>query len=169
MAVAKNKNRATAHNPFRLIVIMASALKAWSAKQDNGLKDFIKVRLSFTLLLLSHERCTHAPTCQHFFSPQPIFCKAQCQIAVVLAFAHFGNIYEPSYPRNDNHAPQVFWLVNAILAVGAFFTWTWKASSAGRSGGSPRVIILGREQTEEWKGWMQVRIFISGGGPSFYC
>ena len=51
MAVAKN--RSTAHNPFRRIVIMASALKAWSAKQDNGLKDFIKVRLSFTLLLLS--------------------------------------------------------------------------------------------------------------------
>lgn len=63
----------------------------------------------------------------------------------------------------------MFWLVNAILAVGAFLTWTWKASSAGRSGGSPRVIILGREQTEEWKGWMQVRIFISVGGPSFYC
>ena len=77
-------------------------------------------------------------------------------MALVLAIAHFGNKYEPSYPRNDNHAPPVFWLVNAILAIGAYMTWTWNASSAGRSGGSPRVIMLGREQTEEWKGWMQV-------------
>jgi len=120
MALAKNKSTAPIH--LRFVAIMASAIKAWSAKQENGLKDFVK---------------------------------AQCQIAVVLAFAHFGNIYEPSYPRNDNHSPPTFWLVNAVLAVGAFFTWTWKASSAGRSGGSPRVIILGREQTEEWKGWMQ--------------
>lgn len=50
----------------------------------------------------------------------------------------------------------MFWLVNGFLAIGAFMTWTWKASSVGRSGGStPRVIMLGREQTEEWKGWMQ--------------
>ena len=50
----------------------------------------------------------------------------------------------------------MFWLVNAILAIGAYMTWTWTASSAGRSGGTPRVVILGRDQTEEWKGWMQV-------------
>jgi len=50
----------------------------------------------------------------------------------------------------------MFWLVNGFLAIGAFMTWTWKASSVGRSGGStPRVVMLGREQTEEWKGWMQ--------------
>lgn len=77
-------------------------------------------------------------------------------MALVLAAAHFGNKFEPSYPRNDNHAPSMFWLVNGILAIGTFMTWTWKASSAGRSGGTPRVVILGREQTEEWKGWMQV-------------
>lgn len=76
-------------------------------------------------------------------------------MAIVLAIAHFGNIWEPTYPRNDNHAPQMFWLVNAFLAIGTFMTWKWKASSAGRSGGTPRVIMLGREQTEEWKGWMQ--------------
>lgn len=83
------------------------------------------------------------------------FIVAQCKVAVVLAVAHFGNVWEPSYPRNDNHAPEVFWLVNLFLAVATIMTWTWKASSAGRGGGSPRVIILGREQTEEWKGWMQ--------------
>jgi len=83
------------------------------------------------------------------------FSLAQCKVAVILAVAHFGNIWEPSYPRNDNHAPSMFWLVNAFLAVGTFMTWTWKASSAGRGGGSPRIVMLGREQTEEWKGWMQ--------------
>ena len=75
---------------------------------------------------------------------------------MVLAIAYFGNIWEPAYPRNDNHHPPLFWLVNGFLAIGAFMTWTWKASSVGRSGGStPRVVMLGREQTEEWKGWMQ--------------
>ena len=61
------------------------------------------------------------------------FFAAQAKVAVVLAVAHFGNIYEPAYPRNDNHAPSMFWAVNAILLV----------------------LTLGREQTEEWKGWMQ--------------
>lgn len=83
------------------------------------------------------------------------FVVAQCKVAVVLAIAHFGNVWEPAYPRNDNHNPSMFWLVNTLLAVATIVTWTWKASSAGRSGGSPRVIMLGREQTEEWKGWMQ--------------
>jgi len=83
------------------------------------------------------------------------FSLAQCKVAVILAVAYYGNTYEPSYPRNDNHNPSMFWLVNAFLAVGTLITWTWKASSSGRSGGSPRVIMLGREQTEEWKGWMQ--------------
>lgn len=82
--------------------------------------------------------------------------KAQCKVAVILAVAHFGNVWEPAYPRNDNHDPKVFWIVNALLAVGTVLTWQWKASSVGRSGGSPRVVMLGREQTEEWKGWMQV-------------
>jgi hypothetical protein len=44
-------------------------------------------------------------------------------------------------------------------------TWTWKASttssrtSTTANGASattvPRIVLLGREQTEEWKGWMQ--------------
>jgi len=84
------------------------------------------------------------------------FALAQCKVAVVLAVAHFGNTYDPSYPRNDNHNPPMFWLVNALLAIGTFLTWTWKASSTGRDGSTtPRVVCLGREQTEEWKGWMQ--------------
>jgi len=83
------------------------------------------------------------------------FIVAQCKVAVVLAVAHVGNKFEPAYPRNDNHNPSMFWFVNAILLVATIFSWTWKPSSAGRGGGSPRVIMLGREQTEEWKGWMQ--------------
>jgi hypothetical protein len=83
------------------------------------------------------------------------FTLAQLKVAAILAVAHFGNIYEPSYPRNDNHAPSMFWIVNGLLLVATMATWSHKPSSAGRAGGTPRVIILGREQTEEWKGWMQ--------------
>ena len=82
------------------------------------------------------------------------FLMAQAKVAVILAVAHFGNIYEPAYPRNDNHAPPMFWCVNAILLVLTLASWSHKPS-AGRNGGTPRVVILGREQTEEWKGWMQ--------------
>lgn len=42
MALAKNKSTAPIH--LRLAATMASAIKAWSAKQENGLKDFVKVR-----------------------------------------------------------------------------------------------------------------------------
>lgn len=82
------------------------------------------------------------------------FLLAQAKVAAVLAVAHFGNIYEPAYPRNDNHAPSMFWVVNAVLLVLTLATWSHKPST-GRNGGTPRVVILGREQTEEWKGWMQ--------------
>ena len=83
------------------------------------------------------------------------FIIAQLKVAAILAVAYIGNKFEPAYPRNDNHDPTVFWIVNAFLAVGSLFTWKWEASKTGRSGGNPRIICLGREQTEEWKGWMQ--------------
>ena len=87
--------------------------------------------------------------------PLKDFMKAQLKVAVILGIAYAGNIFEPAYPRNGNHAPTMFWIVNAFLAIAAIFTWKWEASKAGRSGGNPRIICLGREQTEEWKGWMQ--------------
>jgi len=83
------------------------------------------------------------------------FVLAQLKVTVILVIAHMGNKFEPAYPRNDNHDPTAFWIVNAILAIGTFFTWKWEASKTGRSGGNPRIVCLGREQTEEWKGWMQ--------------
>eukprot|EP00986_Skeletonema_menzelii_P001452 scaffold386_cov135-Skeletonema_menzelii.AAC.7 len=83
------------------------------------------------------------------------FIIAQLKVTVILLIAYVGNKFEPAYPRNDNHHPEIFWIVNAILTIGTFFTWKWEASKTGRSGGSPRIICLGREQTEEWKGWMQ--------------
>ena len=83
------------------------------------------------------------------------FMIAQLKVALILFIAYKGDKFEPAYPRNDNHDPTIFWIVNACLAVGAFYTWKWEASRTGRSGGSPRIVCLGREQTEEWKGWMQ--------------
>ncbi|KAL7429934.1 hypothetical protein ACHAXM_001932 [Skeletonema potamos] len=80
---------------------------------------------------------------------------AQLKVGAILLVAYKGNKFEPAYPRNDNHAPQIFWIVNAFLAIATFFTWKWEASKSSRSGGNPRIVCLGREQTEEWKGWMQ--------------
>lgn len=51
------------------------------------------------------------------------FILAQCQILIVLSIAHFGNIYEPSYPRNDNQSSITFWVVVGILAIGSMATW----------------------------------------------
>jgi hypothetical protein len=78
------------------------------------------------------------------------FLKAQAVIAGILWLAAFGNKWEPSYDRNENHDMFTFWLMNGlILAVGIY---TLKHDANGSARG---VQLLSRPQTEEWKGWMQ--------------
>mmetsp|Transcript_22103 Transcript_22103/g.24857 ORF Transcript_22103/g.24857 Transcript_22103/m.24857 type:complete len:503 (-) Transcript_22103:308-1816(-) len=72
---------------------------------------------------------------------------AQIQVALILRFAVFGDSWEPSYPRNDNHNMTLFWALHGVLLVASILTWTHKPRE--------RVTLLSREQTEEWKGWMQ--------------
>jgi len=80
------------------------------------------------------------------------FLVTQLKMLVVLAFAYVGNTWDPSYERNENHNMSMFWLMNLLLVVGAFLTWTHKPPSNVEKG---KVTLLSREQTEEWKGWMQ--------------
>mmetsp|Transcript_23392 Transcript_23392/g.32777 ORF Transcript_23392/g.32777 Transcript_23392/m.32777 type:complete len:466 (-) Transcript_23392:262-1659(-) len=77
------------------------------------------------------------------------FCMAQAQVIVILAIAYMGNTYPKTYPRNENHDPRMFWIMNACLAVAAACTMKREESRGGR------VQLLSRAQTEEWKGWMQ--------------
>ena len=61
-----------------------------------------------------------------------------------------GNTWPESYPRNENHNPTMFWIMNAALGVAAFATLKHDANGSSRG-----VQLLSRSQTEEWKGWMQ--------------
>ena len=78
------------------------------------------------------------------------FLTAQVQVIVVLAVAYIGNNWPYSYPRNANHNPTLFWVMNAALLIAAGLTWTHNAKASARG-----VQLLSRAQTEEWKGWMQ--------------
>jgi len=78
------------------------------------------------------------------------FFKAQGCVLVVLFVAYAGNNFPRAYPRNDNHSMPMFWLMNALLAVAALATLKHDANSSSRG-----VQLLSRNQTEEWKGWMQ--------------
>lgn len=76
------------------------------------------------------------------------FIMSQGKIALVLLVAYIGNNWPNTYPRNDNHNPTMFWIMNAFLAVATIATWTRKENPS-------RITFLSRPQTEEWKGWMQ--------------
>lgn len=69
-------------------------------------------------------------------------------MSLVLLFAYIGNNWTKTYPRNDNHNPNMFWVMNGLLTVAAIATWKRKDNTRG-------VQFLSRPQTEEWKGWMQ--------------
>jgi hypothetical protein len=78
------------------------------------------------------------------------FLLAQAQVCVILAIAYIGNTWPHSYPRNDNHNPHMFWIMNICLGIAALFTFQHDVNGSARG-----VQLLSRNQTEEWKGWMQ--------------
>jgi len=87
---------------------------------------------------------------KHHWKGQTDFLKAQGQVCVVLLIAYIGNNWPNSYPRNDNHNSSIFWLMNIVLGVAAVATLKHDAPTNSNS-----LQILSRNQTEEWKGWMQ--------------
>jgi N-acetylneuraminate 9-O-acetyltransferase len=78
------------------------------------------------------------------------FIHAQLYMAGILLVAAIGNTWPYSYPRNDNHNPTLFWIMNGIIVIAAICTWTHDPEASSRG-----VQVLSRPQTEEWKGWMQ--------------
>ena len=80
------------------------------------------------------------------------FVLAQAKVSVLLAFAYFCDNWEPSYPRNENHNMNLFWIAHLVLAIITFMSWEHVPP---RDSTSTKVIPLSRCQTEEWKGWMQ--------------
>lgn len=80
------------------------------------------------------------------------FFLSQLKVAGVLLVAWFGDRWEPSYPRNDNHNMTLFWFFHFILAIASVATWK---HIPARDPNSARITLLSRPQTEEWKGWMQ--------------
>jgi hypothetical protein len=80
------------------------------------------------------------------------FFLSQIKVAGVLFVAWFGDRWEPSYPRNDNHNMALFWFFHFVLAIASVATWK---HIPARDPSSTRITLLSRPQTEEWKGWMQ--------------
>lgn len=78
------------------------------------------------------------------------FVLAQAQVAVILLIAYIGNTWSTTYPRNDNHDPRMFWVMNGALLVASIVTLKHDKEGSARG-----VQLLSRPQTEEWKGWMQ--------------
>ena len=78
------------------------------------------------------------------------FGRAQLQVVVVLLIAYTGNNWSHSYPRNENHNYTMFWLMNGAVLVAAACTLHHDTNGSARG-----VQLLSRNQTEEWKGWMQ--------------
>ena len=74
--------------------------------------------------------------------------KAQLQMMVVLLIAYIGNNWPNSYPRNNNHNPNMFWVMNGLLLVAALASLKLEPTTRN-------IQLLSRSQTEEWKGWMQ--------------
>ena len=80
------------------------------------------------------------------------FTMAQLKVIAILAIAVIGDRWKPSYPRNENHNMNLFWIGHGILLAIAAATWT---HTPARDPTSARITFLSRPQTEEWKGWMQ--------------
>lgn len=85
------------------------------------------------------------------------FAVAQLKVAAVLAVAYIGDRWPHSYPRNDNHYPAMFWIMNVALLVAGIFTLKHDTNGSARG-----VQLLSRAQTEEWKGWMQWAFIMVG-------
>lgn len=73
---------------------------------------------------------------------------AQLQMVVILLIAYIGDRWPRSYPRNDNHNPNMFWVMNLALLTAALISMKHEPTTRN-------VQLLSRAQTEEWKGWMQ--------------
>lgn len=78
------------------------------------------------------------------------FLQAQGQSAGILLIAYLVNQWPVSYQRNENHNPTAFWIMVTFMIVVTLLTIKHEPAASHRG-----IPLLTRQQTEEWKGWMQ--------------
>lgn len=78
------------------------------------------------------------------------FLKAQLQMFAILILAWCGNNWPVSYPRDENEDHTMFWVMNSVLAVTTILSLKHDPAISSKG-----IQVLSRDQTEEWKGWMQ--------------
>lgn len=68
-----------------------------------------------------------------------------CKLGAILAFAYICENHPPFTPGDKDHSMDMVWGLSLLLLIVSLFNI--RTSKGGE--------ILNREQTEEWKGWMQ--------------
>ena len=84
-----------------------------------------------------------------------------CKFALVCGVARIVNQWEPCFPRNKNENFPNFWIVCGINLVGSVVILVTMDGKRARSVRQPSEVqkaskMLSRQQTDEWRGWMQL-------------
>ena len=84
------------------------------------------------------------------FVRRPVLAIVVSLLILIAGLQAVSSLSVRQYPRNDNANPAMFWLANAAILVAAGWTLKHDPNSSSRG-----LQLLSRNQTEEWKGWMQ--------------
>ena len=71
-------------------------------------------------------------------------------LPLVLVVSHVLNRWPNSFPRNENQNPDLFWSGMLLTAFAALATLTK----------SEKEVVMSRDQTNEWKGFMQITFIL---------
>ncbi len=110
-----------------------------------------------------HDLRTGRQSCKMLYSSSVLFSAtwwkafvlAQARLGMVCLIAHIGNRWSSSYQRNLNANPSMFWTSVLFCLIAALATCTRRPGGSIEERKERKICLLSREQTEEWKGWMQ--------------